>query len=81
MLFRSLLNIIAHNLGRWTSRIGLGANSPPMTTKTLRTRLLDLPGRLTTSGGKRTLHLPQEWPWEEQFTKLLDNLRAVVLLT
>jgi hypothetical protein len=76
-----ILNIIAHNLGRWTSRIGLGAQGPPMTTKTLRTRLLDLPGRLTTSGGKRTLHLPQDWPWEQQFTKLLDNLRAVVLVT
>jgi hypothetical protein len=76
-----ILNIIAHNLGRWTSRIGLGAEGPPMTTKTLRTRLLDLPGRLTTSGGKRTLHLPQAWPWEEQFNKLLASLRTVVLVT
>ena len=73
-----LLNILAHNLGRWTSRIGLGAEGPPMTTKTLRTRLLDLPGRLTTSGGKRTLHLPQAWPWQEQFNTLLANLRSVV---
>ena len=76
-----ILNIIAHNLGRWTSRIGLGAEGPPMTTKTLRTRLLDLPGRLTTSGGKRTLHLPRAWPWKEQFNKLLDALRAVGLVT
>jgi Transposase DDE domain group 1 len=76
-----ILNIIAHNLGRWTSRIGLGREGPPMTTKTLRTRLLDLPGRLTTSGGKRTLHLPKAWPWEEQFNKLLANLRTVVLVT
>ena len=75
-----LLNIIAHNLGRWTGRIGLGAEGPPMTTKTLRTRLLDLPGRLTISGGKRTLHLPQGWPWEQQFNTVLDNLRAVVSL-
>ena len=76
-----ILNIIAHNLGRWTGRIGLGAEGPPMTTKTLRTRLLDLPGRLTTSGGKRTLHLPRAWPWKEQFNKLLDGLRTVALVT
>ncbi len=76
-----LLNIIAHNLGRWTGRIGLGAEGPPMTTKTLRTRLLDLPGRLTISGGKRTLHLPQGWPWEQQFSQILDALRAVRLVT
>jgi hypothetical protein len=76
-----ILNIIAHNLGRWTSRIGLGGDDAPMTTKTLRTRLLDLPGRLTTSGGKRTLHLPQAWPWKAQFNTILASLRAVVLVT
>lgn len=76
-----ILNIMAHNLGRWTARIGGGTEGPPMTTKTLRTRFLDLPGRLTTSGGKRTLHLPEAWPWEEQFNRLLANLRAVVLVT
>jgi hypothetical protein len=76
-----ILNIMAHNLGRWTARIGGGAQGPPMTTKTLRARFLDLPGRLTTSGRKRTLHLPQAWPWEEQFNQLLANLRSVVLTT
>jgi hypothetical protein len=76
-----ILNIIGHNLGRWTLRIGQRGEGPPMTTKTLRTRLLDLPGRLTTSGGKRTLHLPKAWPWEEQFNTLLANLRTVVLVT
>jgi len=62
-------------------RIGLGAATPPMTTKTLRTRILCLPGRITTSGRKRTLHLPEHWPWEEPFTTMLANLRAVLLLT
>jgi len=76
-----VLNIIAHNLGRWAARIGLGAEAPPMTTKTMRTRLLGLPGRMTTSGRKRTLHLPRHWPWEEPFTTILANLRAVVVVT
>jgi hypothetical protein len=74
-----ILNIVAHNLGRWVGRIGQGRDGAPMTTKTLRTRLLDLPGRMTTSGGKRTLHLPEGWPWEEQFHKILANLRAIRL--
>jgi Transposase DDE domain group 1 len=71
------LNVIAHNLGRWAARIGLGAGAVPMTTKTLRTRVLDLPGRLTTSGRRRTLHLPRHWPWQEMFDTMLANLRAV----
>src|SRR6266540_1931247 len=41
------LNVIAHNLARWVSRIGLGERL--VTTKTLRVRYLDLPGRLTRS--------------------------------
>jgi hypothetical protein len=73
-----VLNVIAHNLGRWVVLIG-DTGAPAMTTKTLRTRLLDLPGRMTTSGGKRTLHLPERWPWQEQFERVLANLRAVQL--
>lgn len=75
------LNVIAYNLTRWTPRIGLGASAAPMTTKTLRTRFLDLPGRLTTSARRWTLHLPESWPWQEQFDKMLSNLRAVHLPT
>jgi len=46
------LNVIAHNLGRWVGRIGLGPEATSMTTKTLRTRMLNMPGRMTTSGGR-----------------------------
>jgi len=76
-----VFNLMAHNLGRWTERIGLGSEAAPMTTKTLRTRLLALPGRITTSGRKQTLHLPTRWPWKDQFNTVLDNLRAIVLVT
>jgi hypothetical protein len=75
-----VFNLIAHNLGRWTGRIGLGRDSAPITTKTLRTRLLAPPGRITTSSRKQTLHLPTRWPWKDQFNTVLDNLRAVVLV-
>ncbi len=72
-----ILNVIAHNLGRWVNQIGLGPDAAPMTTKTLRTRLLSLPGRMTTSAGKKTLHLPRGWPWEEPFNTILAKLRSL----
>ena len=71
-------NVMAHNLIRWAGVIGLGPNSP-ITTKTFRRRLVALPGRLARSGRATTLHLPQGWPWEAEFTGALAALRAVRL--
>ena len=59
------LNVMAHNLGRWTSRIGLGESL--IATDTLRRRYLRTPGRLSRSARRTTLHLPRNWPWAEQF--------------
>lgn len=73
------LNVIAHNLARWTSRIGL--DETLITTDTLRRRHLRTPGRLTRSARKLTLHLPARWPWAEQFNNSLTRLRSVVLVT
>jgi len=74
-----VLNVIAHNLARWTSRIGLGETL--IATDTLRRHHLAMPGRLTTSARRLTLHMPQRWPWAEAFDAALVNLRAVVLVT
>ena len=52
--------------GRWTARIALGEH---VTTKTLRRRFFSLAGRLTRSARRLTLHLPQRWPWENQFRR------------
>ena len=73
-----MFNVLAHNLARWATTIGL-PDEPTMNTKTLRTRLLDLPGRLTSSAAKPILHLPDSWPWADQFTRMLTNLRAMQL--
>jgi hypothetical protein len=73
------LNIIAHNLSRWTSRIGLGENI--VCHKTLRRRYLTTPGRITHSARQSTLHLPTQWPWRTGFLAALTNLRTVVLIT
>ena len=71
------VQVIAHNLGRWTARIALA--EPVATTKTLRRRLFSLAGRLTHSARRLTLHLPGRWPWETQFTGALARLRALPL--
>ena len=68
---------MAHNLARWTARIGLGEQIA--TTKTLRRRFFSLAGRLTRSARRLTLHLPQRWPWETQFSRTLARLRAIPL--
>ena len=72
------LNVMAHNLLRWAGAIALG-DSEPMTTKTFRRRLVGLPGRLARSGRRLTLHLPERWPWEEQFVGALALLRGIRL--
>jgi hypothetical protein len=74
-----VFNVIAHNLARWTSRIGFGETV--IATDTLRRHHLAMPGRITTSARRLTLHLPQRWPWAEAFDAALVNLRAVMLVT
>ena len=71
------VQVMAHNLARWTARIGLGEQI--VTTKTLRRRFFALAGRLTRSARRITLHLPKRWPWEEQFSRALARLRAIPL--
>ena len=71
------VQVIAHNLARWTAHIGLGEQL--VTTKTLRRRFFSLAGRLTRSARRLTLHLPQRWPWENQFSDALARLRALPL--
>ena len=64
------VQIIAHNLARWTTRIGLG--EPVATAKTFRRRFCSLAGRLTP-------HLPKGWPWRNQFNYARARLRALPL--
>ena len=71
------VQVIAHNLARWTTHIGLG--EPVATTKTLRRRFFALAGRLTRKARRLTLHLPQGWPWQNQFSSALERLRALPL--
>ncbi len=70
---------MAHNLARFSTRVGL--EGEPITTNTLRRRYLCLPGRLTCSARRLTLHLPARWPWAARFTDALVAHRNLVLQT
>jgi hypothetical protein len=67
---------LAHNLLRWTASIGLGIRDQQTVAKTLRRTLLALPGRLTRTARRFTLHLPVGWPWAHSFTMALARLRC-----
>ena len=69
------VQVMAHNLARWTARIGLGERT--VITKTLRRRVFALVGRITRSARRLTLHLPRRWPWETQFSRDLARLQAI----
>ena len=69
------VQVMAHNLARWTARIGLGQQV--VTTKALRRRFFSLAGRLTRKARRLILHLPKHWPWETQFSRALARLRSL----
>jgi hypothetical protein len=71
------LNVIAHNLARWSSRTGLSETI--IATDTFRRRYLAVPGRMTRSARRRTLHLPARWPWRQRFLVALANHRRIAL--
>ena len=70
------IQFLAHNLARWTARIGV--DEVVVTIKTLR-RFFSLTGRLTCSARRLTRHLPQRCPWETQFSRALARLRTLPL--
>ena len=74
---RFQIAILAHNMLRWTTRLGGHDTDRLIVARTIRTRLLALPGRLVNHAGRSTLRLPSRWPWTRAFTTLLDSLRAL----
>jgi hypothetical protein len=76
----TVIAALAHNLLRWTTLIGLPDTVIP-TARTLRRKLLTIPGRITRSARTVTLRMPSRWPWETDFLTALERLRAVPALT
>jgi hypothetical protein len=72
-----VLQTIAHNLARWTARLGGLAATPRQTVKTLRRRYLTVPARITTHARQTRLRLPTSWPWTTRWLTALRRLRAL----
>jgi hypothetical protein len=73
------LGAIAHNLARWSARLGkITEGGGPITMATLRRRYIAVPGHLARSARRTTLHLAKGWLWAERFLTALAHLRALV---
>jgi hypothetical protein len=72
----TVIAALAHNLGRWTTQIGL-PNRPVQTARSRRRQLLAVPARLTRTSRQWTLRMPARWPWQQDFTTILDRIRAL----
>jgi Transposase DDE domain group 1 len=73
--------VLAHNLIRWTARLGhLHPHTQLTVTRTIRTRLLAIPGRLVNHRRRWRLRLPARWPWAQSFNTALDRIRSLPLL-
>jgi hypothetical protein len=76
----TVIAALAHNLLRWSTLIGLPDTVIP-TARTLRRRLLSVPGRITRTARTTTLQMPARWPWETMFLTALERLRELPALT
>jgi hypothetical protein len=76
----TVIAALAHNLGRWTSQIGL-PHDRSRTAATRRNRLFRIPGRLTRTARQWTLRMPARWPWQQDFDDALTRIRALPALT
>ena len=72
----TVLAILAHNMLRWTQLLGL-PDTTIRAARTLRRRLLVIPGRLTRHARGWTLHLPARWPWHGDYLSALNRIRAL----
>jgi hypothetical protein len=72
----TVLAALAHNLLRWTQLLGL-PDTTVRAARTLRRRLLGIPGRLTRHARGWTLHLPARWPWHSDYISALNRIRAL----
>jgi len=74
--------VLAHNLTRWSARLGDMHPAERLTVaRTVRTRVIAVPGRLVNRSGRPVLRMPLHWPWAQTFTSALDRIRSLPLVT
>ena len=62
--------VLAHNLIRWSATLGgVTPDGELIVARTIRTRLIALPGRIVNRSGQPTLRLPARWPWAVAFPR------------
>lgn len=70
--------VLAHDLVRWTTTIGQAGPVDRLTVaRTVRRRLVAVPGRLVNRAGTLTLRGPADWPWSQWFLLRLAALRSL----
>ncbi|MGW3985259.1 IS1380 family transposase [Streptomyces mirabilis] len=69
------LAALAHNLTRAAGTLA-SAFHARATTATIRDHLINVPARLARSARRLTLHLPERWPWSEDFSQLFRTVHA-----
>jgi hypothetical protein len=72
----TVIACLAHNLLRWSELLGQ-PEKRPRRARTIRRRMLALPGRLTRTARRWTLHLPARWPWQNDYEDALARIRAL----
>lgn len=72
----TVIACLAHNMVRWVGQLGL-EDETWRTARTIRRWLIALPGRLTRTARRTTLHLPARWPWRDAFVEALARIRAL----
>jgi hypothetical protein len=72
----TVIACLAHNLQRSSGQLGL-KDPTSRTARTIRGRLLALPGRLSRTARRFRIHLPARWPWRHSFVDALTRIRAL----
>ena len=71
------LVLIAQDLTCWAQALLLDGDLARCEPKRLRYRLLHVAGRITRSGRRMRLHLPERWPWAGALVAAFARLRAI----
>lgn len=71
------LVLVAQDLTSWAQALLLDGDLARCEPKRLRYRLLHVAGRITRSGRRTRLHLPEGWPWAGALVAAFSRLRAL----
>jgi hypothetical protein len=66
--------VMAFNLTRAAGTVTAAAALARATTATIRRTLINVPARIATSARRLRLHLPTNWPWQQQWTALYQHV-------